>query len=254
MPEHIWKDQDPTSFNNLDIAKGWPVTTGPWKLVALLAAAAHLRPARRLVGSEDAASTPLPAPERIIVIPGADETKMVQLAINNEIDMTIDLRPTNITAVTKANPKLTTWSGTKPPYRLSRLVARQPRLQRHEGAVRRSRNPLGDQLLDQPRPDRLARLQGRGRDRRSCPSRSSPRCRSSSTRSRIWPRRSTSSMSNKTADIMQRRATRRTATNSGRRTARRSRSSSVARATSSRTSRRSSASNCATAASTPPSS
>jgi peptide/nickel transport system substrate-binding protein len=115
VPEHIWKDQDASSFNNLDIAKGWPVTTGPWKLVLS-------SPQQRIFDRRDdwwAATSgfhPLPAPERIIVIPGTDETKMVQLAINNEIDMTIDLRPDNITAVTKANPKLTTWSGTKPPY------------------------------------------------------------------------------------------------------------------------------------------
>ena len=91
------------------------MTTGPWKLVLS-------SPQQRIFDRRDdwwAATSgfhPLPAPERIIVIPGTDETKMVQLAINNEIDMTIDLRPDNITAVTKANPKLTTWSGTKPPY------------------------------------------------------------------------------------------------------------------------------------------
>lgn len=115
VPEHIWKGQDPSSFNNFDIEKGWPVTTGPWKLVL-----SSLQ--QRIWDRRDdwwAAKTgfhPLPAPERIIVIPGTDETKMVQLAINNEIDMTIDLRPDNIVAVTKANPKLTTWSGSKPPY------------------------------------------------------------------------------------------------------------------------------------------
>jgi peptide/nickel transport system substrate-binding protein len=115
MPEHIWKDQDPTSFNNFDLAKGFPVTTGPWKLVLST-------PQQRIFDRRDdwwAAKTgfhAMPSIERIIVLPGSDETKIVQLAINNEIDMSIDLRPTNIAAVTRQNPKITTWSGNKAPY------------------------------------------------------------------------------------------------------------------------------------------
>jgi len=115
MPEHIWKDQDPTSFANFDIAKGYPVSTGPWKLVLST-------PQQRIFDRNDnwwAAKTgfhPLPAVERIIILPAADETKIVQLAINNELDMSIDLRPTNIGAVTKQNPKISTWTGSKAPY------------------------------------------------------------------------------------------------------------------------------------------
>ena len=115
QPEHIWKNQDPTTFNNLDLDKGYPVTTGPWKVVLST-------PQQRIYDRRDdwwAAKTgfhPLPGIERIIIIPGSDETKIVQLAINNEIDMSIDLRPSNIEAVTRQNPKITTWTGNKPPY------------------------------------------------------------------------------------------------------------------------------------------
>jgi len=115
VPEHIWADQDPTTFANLDIAAGLPVTTAPWKIVAS-------SPQQRIFDRRDdwwAASTgfhELPAPERIIVLPGTDETKMVQMVINNEVDLTIDLRPNNITAVQAQNPAVTTWSGTEPPY------------------------------------------------------------------------------------------------------------------------------------------
>ncbi|HET8630144.1 MAG TPA: ABC transporter substrate-binding protein [Thermomicrobiales bacterium] len=115
QPQHIWKDQDPTTFNNFDLAKGYPVSTGPWKLVLST-------PQQRIFDRRDdwwAAKTgfhPLPNIERIIVINGADETKIVQLAISNEIDMSIDLRPNNIEAVIRQNPKITTWTGNKPPY------------------------------------------------------------------------------------------------------------------------------------------
>ena len=34
VPKHIFDGQDWTNFKPFDIAKGWPVTTGPWKVVA----------------------------------------------------------------------------------------------------------------------------------------------------------------------------------------------------------------------------
>jgi peptide/nickel transport system substrate-binding protein len=115
VPEHIWSEQDPKTFTDLDIAAGNPVTTGPWKVVLS-------EPAQRIFDRRDdwwaAASGfhALPAPERLIVLPGTDETKMVQMVINNEVDLTIDLRPNNITAVMQQNPNVSTWTGSEPPY------------------------------------------------------------------------------------------------------------------------------------------
>src|SRR5579871_2639581 len=34
MPKHIWEGQDPTTFTFYDQAKGWPIGTGPYKLVS----------------------------------------------------------------------------------------------------------------------------------------------------------------------------------------------------------------------------
>ena len=34
VPEHIWKGQDPKTFTNYDTGQGWPVFTGPYKLVS----------------------------------------------------------------------------------------------------------------------------------------------------------------------------------------------------------------------------
>src|SRR5258708_38569325 len=33
VPKHIWKDQDAKTFGVFDLAKGWPVGTGPYRLV-----------------------------------------------------------------------------------------------------------------------------------------------------------------------------------------------------------------------------
>ena len=115
VPQHIWKDVDPTTFSNLDLSKGWPVTTGPWKMV-------ESAPQQRIWDRRAdwwAAKTgfhPLPAVQRIINVAGTDETKMVEMAIANETDETIDLRPNNIQTVLAQNPKITTWTGNKPPY------------------------------------------------------------------------------------------------------------------------------------------
>ena len=34
VPEHIWRDKDPETFSNFNIEKGWPVGTGPFKIVS----------------------------------------------------------------------------------------------------------------------------------------------------------------------------------------------------------------------------
>jgi peptide/nickel transport system substrate-binding protein len=115
VPKHIWEKEDPTTYTFLDIAKGLPVTTGAWKMV-------QTSGEQRIYDRNDdwwAAKTgfhALPEPQRILIIPGADETKMVQLAIANEDDLSIDLRPDNIQAIQKQNPAIKTWTGTNPPY------------------------------------------------------------------------------------------------------------------------------------------
>ena len=34
LPKHIWEGQDPKTFTNYDLAKGWPCGTGPYKIVS----------------------------------------------------------------------------------------------------------------------------------------------------------------------------------------------------------------------------
>src|SRR5207302_6935302 len=34
VAQHIWEGQDPASFTNSDLSKGWPIGTGPYKLVS----------------------------------------------------------------------------------------------------------------------------------------------------------------------------------------------------------------------------
>ena len=109
QPEHIWKGQDPTKFTNFDMSKGWPVTTGAWKLVLS-------SPDQKIWDRNPnwwAAKTnfhPLPQMERIIYLPNFDEPKLVELLVSNQADQTLDLRPNNVKAALAQNPKLQVWT------------------------------------------------------------------------------------------------------------------------------------------------
>ena len=114
VPEHVYKDQDPAKFANYDPAKGWPLCTGPWKLV-------YDDVQRKIWDRRDdwwAAKIgfhKLPAVERMIFLPGMDENTMVQLISNNEIDLAFSFTPQNMELAKSQNPKITTFSD-KPPF------------------------------------------------------------------------------------------------------------------------------------------
>jgi peptide/nickel transport system substrate-binding protein len=115
VPEHVFKGQDPQKFTNFDLAKGWPVVTGPYTMV-------YSDPQQKIWDRRDdwwGAKTgfhPLPAPERMIFLPGYDEAKQVELMINNEADCALSMQLGNIKAAMDRNPKISSWSGKNPPY------------------------------------------------------------------------------------------------------------------------------------------
>jgi peptide/nickel transport system substrate-binding protein len=115
VPQHIFQGQDPQTFANFDIAKGWPVVTGPYKLI-------YSDPQQKIWDVRSdwwGAKTnfhPLPAPQRMIFLPGYDESKQVELLINNEADCSLSMQLGNIKAAMDRNPKISSWSGTDAPY------------------------------------------------------------------------------------------------------------------------------------------
>lgn len=116
VPAHIWQGQDPTTFTNYDLAKGWPIATGPYKLVAS-------SQQQKVWDRRDdwwAASTgfkPLPAPRRLIFLPALEESRMAQLLLNNEADASLNLTPANMqTVLTQSRGAITTHTGQEPPY------------------------------------------------------------------------------------------------------------------------------------------
>ncbi|MBV9173568.1 MAG: ABC transporter substrate-binding protein [Chloroflexi bacterium] len=106
VPEHIWKDQDPTTFTNFDLDKGWPITTGPWRLVLS-------EPTQKIWDRRDdwwGAKTgfhSLPAMKRIVVLPRYEDSKLTQLLIANQVDCVHNLQnPADAEVVMARNPKI----------------------------------------------------------------------------------------------------------------------------------------------------
>ena len=115
-PHHIFSVQDdPSTFAHYDLAKGWPVVTGPFKLV-------HSDVEKKIwdrrddwwgskTGFHDA-----PKVKRLIFLPGMNEITMAQMLIANEIDMAFSLTVPNYKAVKAQNDKMTSHHYGEPPY------------------------------------------------------------------------------------------------------------------------------------------
>jgi peptide/nickel transport system substrate-binding protein len=117
LPEHIWKDQpDPGAFTFYDLAKGWPVTTGPWKLTRFSDTQVFMD-RRDDWWAVHAGLATMPAVERIITIPSGTVDRAARLIISNQVDIATDLGliPV-IKQVFSQNPKVITFTGQKPPY------------------------------------------------------------------------------------------------------------------------------------------
>ena len=115
VPKHIFQGQDWPSFKNFDIAKGWPVTTGPWKVVdSSLQQKVFDR--RDSWWAADQKLAPMPEILRNIWLPFVAEQQSAQALITNQIDFGGSLQPATFPTVIKQNPKITTHSGQKPPW------------------------------------------------------------------------------------------------------------------------------------------
>ena len=115
VPKHIWESQDAKTFKNLDVARGWPVVSGPYRMVMST-------PEQRFYDVREdwwAAKTgfhALPKVERVIFLPRREESKRVQNMLANDLDICGTLLPANVRTILDHNPNITTWSDKEPPY------------------------------------------------------------------------------------------------------------------------------------------
>lgn len=115
VPKHIFDGQDWTSFKHFDLAKGWPVTTGPWRVVqsSLQQKVFERRPTWWAAEQKLA---PMPQIERNIWLPMVNEQNTAQAQITNHCDFGGPLQPATFPTVIRQNPKVTSFTGQKPPW------------------------------------------------------------------------------------------------------------------------------------------
>ncbi|MEI8188243.1 MAG: ABC transporter substrate-binding protein [candidate division NC10 bacterium] len=115
VPKHIFQGQDWTMFKHFDVAKGWPVTTSPWRVV-------FSSPEQKIIDRRDewwaakAGLAPMPKVLRNIWLPNAGEQQSAQGLITNQIDYGMSMQPATFVTMFRQNAKIITHSGQKPPY------------------------------------------------------------------------------------------------------------------------------------------
>ncbi len=115
LPKHIWEGEDIAEFTNYDPDRGWPVGTGPYRLVS--STTGQMIFDRRddwwgeVTGFRDA-----PAPSRIVLVPVSSDEAMGQLHIANQVDGGRQLQIGTFEAARAQNPALASWNAEGPEW------------------------------------------------------------------------------------------------------------------------------------------
>jgi peptide/nickel transport system substrate-binding protein len=109
LPQHIWEGKDPLTFTNFDLAKGWPIGTGPYRVSRSTETETDYDRRDDWWGAVTGFHS-APAPERAIWIGIASEEVRAAKAVANELDASwLFSRSTFETAHNK-NPNVVGWT------------------------------------------------------------------------------------------------------------------------------------------------
>lgn len=109
LPQHIWADKDAKTFTNFDLAAGWPVGTGPYKLVKSDANSLFYDLRDSWWAVEAGLVPEMPKVQRIVYVPATAEA-MPQLYASNQIDLGRSIQPGAYEAIRVQNPALVSWN------------------------------------------------------------------------------------------------------------------------------------------------
>jgi peptide/nickel transport system substrate-binding protein len=119
VPAHVFGELQTTEeiqgFKYYDKEKGWPLATGPYKIVEWTTTQKFMDLREDWWGAKTGFAE-LPQVERILMLPRADDTRMVQLIVNDEVDSILDLRASTIPEAVRQNPNIITHTGRELPY------------------------------------------------------------------------------------------------------------------------------------------
>ena len=109
VPKHVWENEDPTTFNNYDPAKGWPLGTGAFRL-SLSTPEVQIYDRRDDWWASEVGFSNPPMVERIQYIPVSDDIVASQLYINNQLDIGPPLLKRTFESAKAFNPALRSWN------------------------------------------------------------------------------------------------------------------------------------------------
>ncbi|MBT7077866.1 MAG: hypothetical protein HN926_00675, partial [Chloroflexi bacterium] len=119
VPEHHYSSQDWTTFKDYDPAKGFPLSTGPWKVISG-------SPEQKIIDRNDSwwgegvsdlgQFGKLPGPQRVIYLPTPDQTVRSQALISDTVDYSAMTTPAVIVETMGKNSDLVTHTGTDSPF------------------------------------------------------------------------------------------------------------------------------------------
>ena len=116
VPEHIFADKDIATFTNLDLGKGWPMGTGPYKLI-LVSPQQVIYDRRDDWWGAKIGFKEMPIPERIIGTNAASDEAYAQLYMTNRLDFGgFALQIGSFEAAKEKNPKVRSWFNEGPVY------------------------------------------------------------------------------------------------------------------------------------------
>lgn len=112
-PKHVWENVDPLTFTNYDLEKGWPLGTGPYRLV-------RSTETETVFDRRDdwwAAATgfhALPAPKRAIWTGVGTEDARAAMAVNGDLDAIWVLSRSSFEIAKQRNPAIEGWTEAAP--------------------------------------------------------------------------------------------------------------------------------------------
>lgn len=108
VPEHVWADKDPFTFKFYDEEEGWPLGTGPYKMVSASPTEFIYERDDNWWGAETGVFK-LPEPLRVMwVVTGNDQIRAT-LAGNSELDSIMDITLGAFEALRAENPNIIAW-------------------------------------------------------------------------------------------------------------------------------------------------
>jgi peptide/nickel transport system substrate-binding protein len=113
LPKHVWQGKDAKTFNNFNLAKGWPLGTGPYKVVRSDTNSIVFDRQDKWWALDAGLVKAMPAPERIIYRPATAEA-LPQLYTSNEIDFGHSMPAGSFEAAKARNPNLQSWNANGP--------------------------------------------------------------------------------------------------------------------------------------------